>query len=74
MEKMNQSILTRKFTRLWQLFETVIKPNFIDIFIMLLMASCYSQRTNLSNELAHLQFDATIFDPVHFQVGGIEVV
>ena len=35
------------------------------------MASCYLQKTDLSNELTFLQFDASILEPIHFQVGTI---
>ena len=35
------------------------------------MTSCYSQKTNLSNELTFLPFDASILEPIHFQVGAV---
>ena len=36
------------------------------------MAPCYSQKTDLSNEVTYLQFGATIVERIHFQVGAIE--
>ena len=43
----------------------------VSIYIIIpLLTPCYSQKTDLSNERStFLQFDATIFEPFHFQVG-----
>ena len=32
------------------------------------MIVCYSQKTDLSNEVAFMQFDDAILEPIHFQV------
>ena len=47
-------------------FETVIKPGFNYI-----SGAIYSQKKYLSNELTYLQSDATILEPIHFQMGAI---
>ena len=41
------------------------------IFPVLLMAPCYSKKTDVSNELTFMQFDDAILESIHFQFGAI---
>ena len=67
---MEVSEIFSKYQRKRVKFETVMKPNFINIFVILI-AQCYSQKTDaLSDELSYyLQLVGCYYSPVHFQVG-----